>query len=129
MDRPIPIVPKNMDDYSVPAEWEPVLGSIVNAFSIGDYGLQGAHPSVRRPTPAQAENYREWITASEGLGSLMTPDGWLESGHVGWNGSHYEVVVDLWSQETGGTSDYILELEVYEQDDDYEFVIYSIYVP
>src|SRR5262245_47277627 len=80
--------------------WRPRLREIVTALAEGDYDLSRGIPFVAPTLKATADQIRAYI---EDFGDALTalPDETWESSTSQWMGTHWDVVVDLWTVESG----------------------------
>lgn len=110
----------------VPEAFRPVIRDIVRALAAGNYELTGGAPNadvrIRNATLA-----RECV-ADYGETLLELPDETWSTSVCRWMGSHWDVLVDLWTVESGA-SDLVLHLSVYETDHGLRFVATSLHVP
>jgi hypothetical protein len=113
--------------HPVADSWRPVIREIVKAFAEGDYDLARGIPSVAPPSTATAEQARTYV-ADFGEGLAELPDETWESSASQWMGTHWEVVVDLWTLESG-KSDLVLALRIHEAGAGFRFEIESLHVP
>jgi len=68
----------------------------------------------------------EWLALCETLAEL--PDETWATSVSQWMGTHWEVLVDLWTVESG-KSDLVLDARVFEQETGFRIEIHSVYVP
>ena len=107
--------------------WRPLLREIVKALAEGDYDLSRGIPSVAPVSKATADQIRAYIVDfGEALADL--PDETWDSSVSQWMGMHWDVLVDLWTVESG-KSDLVLSLRVFESDGGVRFEIDSVHVP
>lgn len=66
--------------------------------------------------------------ATFGESLVGVPDESWSSSVAQWMGTYWEVLVDLWTQESG-RSDLVLSLSVYEAEGGFRFEIGSLHVP
>jgi hypothetical protein len=111
----------------VAVAWRPTLCAIVRALAKGDYELTEDIPSVELLPGKTATQIRKYV-ASYGATLIELPDETWETSCAQWSGSHWDVFVDLWTQEEG-RSDMLLQLAVAESDDGYRFKVHLVYVP
>ena len=111
----------------VASQWRPTLSRIVGQLAKGDYSSSlGLGPSVHLPKEA-AEQIRRYL---DNFGQSLTdlPDATWATSVAQWQLSYWELIVDLWTLESG-KSDLVLNARVYEEDAHFRFVIHAIYVP
>lgn len=113
--------------YPVADAWRPPLRQIVKALAEGDYDLSRSIPSTAPVLKATANQIRAYITDfGEALAEL--PDESWDTSVSQWMGTHWEVLVDLWTVESG-RSDLVLYVRVFEVDNGFRFEVDSIHVP
>ena len=113
--------------HPVASQWRPTLSRIVSQLAKGDYSPSlGLGPSVNLPKES-AEQIRQYL---DNFGESLTdlPDATWATSVATWQVSHWELIVDLWTLESG-RSDLVLNARVYEEDAHFRFVIHAIYVP
>ena len=111
----------------VPLEWRSTLRQIADELARGNYGLEPGVANVEpmsASTTAQIKGYVERYPAT--LTSL--PEAAWDSSVCIWGGSHWEVLVDLWTREEG-PSDLVLHAQVHPVSGGFRFNVQSIYVP
>ncbi|MCE9575998.1 MAG: hypothetical protein K8W52_22795 [Deltaproteobacteria bacterium] len=103
------------------------MRDIVKAFAEGDYDLARGIPRVTQPSKATADHARAYV---EDYGETLAelPEETWRSSVSQWMGNHWEVLVDLWTLESG-RSDLVLHLLVREDADGFRFEIHLLYVP
>lgn len=127
--RPADEQPVKDEDESHPiAEaWRPRLREIVRALVEGDYAVARGLPSVVPPSQATADRMRAYVgDFGETLAEL--PDEAWDSSVSQWMGTHWDVLVDLWTLESGN-SDLVLTLRIFEAGKEFRFEIDSLHVP
>lgn len=113
--------------HPIADEWRPILREVVKALAEGDYDLSRGIPSVAPVSNATADQIRAYISDfGEVLADL--PDETWDSSVSQWMGTHWDVLVDLWTVESG-ESDLVLSLRVFEADDGFRFEMDSVHVP
>ena len=113
--------------HPIADSWRSVIREIVKALAEGDYELARGIPSVAPPSAATAKQARTYV-ADFGEKLAELPDETWESSVSQWMETHWEVVVDLWTLESG-RSDLVLFLCVYEAGAEFRFEIDSLHVP
>lgn len=113
--------------HAIAAVWRPVLRDIVKALAEGDYELSRAIPSVAPPSRAAADQIRAYV-GEFGEALVDLPDETWNSSVSQWMVTHWDVLIDLWTVESG-SSDLVLSLRVFRADGGYRFEIDSVYVP
>lgn len=113
--------------YPVADAWRPKIRGIVKALAEGDYDLSRGVPSVALHSRATADQIRTYVTDfGEALADL--PEETWDTSVSQWMGTHWDVLVDLWTVESG-RSDLVLDLRVYEAENGFRFEIVSLHVP
>ena len=121
-----PVKDKNAA-YPIADTWRPQLREIVKALAEGDYDISRGISSVTPPSKATADQIRTYIADfGEALADL--PDEAWDSSVSQWIGTHWDVLVDLWTVESG-RSDLVLNLRVFETNTGFRFEIDSLHVP
>ena len=111
------------EQQPVPLEWRPALAKAANAFAAGDFTLQGL--SGVEPTSAStASQVREYL-ADYGATLVPLPQETWDSSVCIWSGHHWDVLVDLWTQEEG-CSDLVMHAYVAPSG---VVSIHAVYVP
>jgi hypothetical protein len=113
--------------HPIPSAWRATLRDIVEAFVHGDYALaEGVH--FVAPVPlATSEQVRRYI-ADYGETLVELPDETWETSVSQWMGTHWDVLVDLWTLESG-ESDMVLNARVFEMENGFQIEIDSVHVP
>lgn len=111
----------------VPSVWRNTLSEIVEAFKEGDLalarGVAGVRPISAEDAEGIAGNIRDY-----GAHLISLPEEtWLTS-VCQWLGKHWDVMVDLFTEEEGA-SDLILHVRVYEEGPAFAFEVHLVYVP
>ena len=100
---------------------------MVHAIAKGELAELNAVPSVR---PVSGSLFQAILENIRDYGAQLTelPDATWESSVCQWMEGHWEVLVDLFSEEEG-PSDLVLDVRVHETLSDYAFEIHLVYVP
>ncbi len=112
--------------HPVASAWRPTLREIVAALAHGD----ALRLKVAAVAPLSPENVEEIAASISAYGETLAElpeDAWKTS-VAQWMGTHWEVLVDLWTVESGA-SDLVLNARVYEADGGFLFEIDSVHVP
>lgn len=108
--------------------WRPTLSEVAKAMAEGDYGLSRRHlPSVAPVSEETAEQIRAYVSDYGETLAEPSDETWNSSVSQ-WMGTYWEVLVDLWTIESGA-SDLVLSVRVFEAGDNYRFEIDSVHVP
>ena len=97
------------EEQPVPLEWRPALEMAANAFAAGNItlpDLAGLEPTAASPA-SQAGAY----LADYGATLVSLPEETWDSSVCIWSGHHWDVLVDLWTQEEG-RSDLVMHAHV-----------------
>jgi hypothetical protein len=111
----------------IPSAWRWVIREIVGAFVRYDYQISAGIPGVAQvsaETAAQIQNYIQ----DYGATLVDLPEETWNSSVCIWMGTEWNALIDLWTASEG-RSDLVLSLRVAEDDDDFLFHIYMVYVP
>ncbi len=123
-DRPIK---DENSAHPVPEAWRPAFREIVKAFAAGDYALTRAIRGVASIPVATSTQVKTYVGQyGEKLADL--PDETWNTSISQWMGTHWDVLVDLWTVESG-ESDLVLSARVFEVDDGFRIEIDSVHVP
>ena len=121
-----PSVRDEVEAHPVAGAWRSDFHAIVESFVRGDHALSVGLPGVE-PVPAKtAEHIREYLADYGEKLVPLPPETW-ETSCAQWMGSHWDVIVDLWTSE--GPSDMILLARVTESNGEYRISVESVYVP
>jgi hypothetical protein len=112
--------------HRVATVWRPTLCDIVRALVAKEYEVRGI-PSVDAVDPRRAERIRKCI-AQYGETLVEIPDDTWETSASQWMETHWDVLVDLWTAESGH-SDLVLFVRVFEQDNGFRMEVDSVHVP
>lgn len=110
----------------VPEAFRPLIRDIVRALAAGNYELAGGVTNAD-VTIRDAKQAREYV-ADYGETLVELPDAAWSTSVCRWMRTHWDVLVDLWTSESGG-SDLVLHLRVHETDRGLRFVATSLHVP
>lgn len=127
-DNDVPVQKSDDHELPVPTIWRPALSKIVEAFAKRDYQLNNGIPGVANVSTDTATQIREYIE-EYGEELIKLPDETWQSSVCAWMGSHWEVLVDLWT-EGEGRSDLVLHAQVTENNEGgYTISVHLVYVP
>jgi hypothetical protein len=113
--------------HPVATAWRAPLRAIVHALAEGDYALDGGVNSVAPVSAGVADQMRSHI-ADYGETLVELPDDAWESSVSQWMRSHWDVLVDLWTVESGA-SDLVLCVRIFEDGVGFRIEVDSIRVP
>ena len=114
--------------HRVPTAWRPILKKMVSALVRKDYAFADCSPAVKSPPKTDSRFMRQYI---DGYGETLVdiPETVWKKAECGWYDTHWEIMVDLWTAESG-ESDMVLMVHVKElKDGSYRFLPRSLYVP
>ena len=111
----------------VPDVWRPTIREITRAMVRRDYEVSRGIACVAPVSSATAEQIRTYVSDYDETLTELPDDTW-NSSIAQWMGTHWDVLVDLWTVESG-ESDLVLSLRVFEAADGFRFEIDSVYVP
>ena len=114
-------------EHPVAEAWRPTLRAIVDALVEGDYALSRGLPNVAPVTTEAAKQMRDYVVDYGESLIALPAEAWRTS-VSSWTGMGWDVLVDLWTRESGG-SDMVLDLRALEADDGVQFEVRLIYVP
>jgi hypothetical protein len=114
-------------EHPVASAWRPTLKKIVDSFVRGDYGLKKRIPSVAAIPPATARQMKKYV-ADYGETLCALPDDTWSTSVAQWMGTRWEVLVDLWTVESG-RSDLVLHAIVSEAKNGFRIKVHLVYVP
>lgn len=117
--------PREAGQQPVPTSWRPILSAIVDslrgrAAAIPSLDVAPLSPSTAAQITAYLGDYGETLAP-------LPPATW-ETSICQWSGAHWDVLVDLWTEESGA-SDLVLQVEVTPREDGYLFTVHMVYVP
>jgi hypothetical protein len=107
--------------------WRGALREVVRRFASGDYGLSTGVAGVSPVASATAEQIRKYVGDYRAT-LVELPDNSWGTSVAQWYGTHWELLVDLWTAEEG-RSDLVLFCTVREAADGYVITLDSVHVP
>jgi len=122
-----PAVKDEHEAHPIAGSWRPMLRDVVRRFVACDYGLETGVLGVEPVSPKTAEHVRSGIAEYGATLVDLPPDSWQTS-VAQWYGSHWDILVDLWTAEEG-PSDLVLAGKIVETHDGARFTIHMVYVP
>ena len=111
----------------IPTAWRPVFCEIVRAFVERDYRLESGVLGVK-PVSVDAAARIQSCIKNYGATLVALPEETWNSSVCMWYGDHWDVLVDLWTQEEG-PSDLVLSATVSEKEMVFVFAIQLVHVP
>lgn len=113
-------------EQPVPVAWRQTFRLIVAAFVVGDYRLVAGVPGVA-PVPAETAAQIQSYIGDYGATLVALPEETWNFSVCAWTGSHWETLIDLWTQEEG-RSDMALHARVTEAPE-LLVEVHLVYVP
>ncbi len=111
----------------IPTAWRRPLRQIVDAFVIGDFGLDKGIDGVEPVSTDTASHIRSYVE-DYGATLVALPEETWNSSVCIWYGDYWKALVDLWTQEEG-RSDLALHVQVTEAGSGFKIEVYLVYVP
>lgn len=127
MQRDIPVAKDADNEGPVPSVWRPVIKNIVGAFVRHDYRLADGVIGVAPVSEETATQVRDYIRRYGATLALLPDASWDTSVCI-WMRDHWNVLVDLWTEEEG-SSDLVLQVRVSETGSEYLVTVHMVYVP
>lgn len=115
------------EQQPVPTTWRSAFREIVNAFVNRDYRLADRLANVEPVSVDTGKQIQEYIDEYGETLDVLPEETWDSSVCI-WMGSEWEVLVDLWTEETG-RSDLVLSARVSEITDGFKIKVEMVYVP
>ncbi|MBN6110699.1 DUF7668 domain-containing protein [Xanthomonas bonasiae] len=109
----------------VPNHWRQTFREVVAAFVAADYHF-GEIPGVEPISTETATQIQRYI-CDHGATLTALPDETWESSVCIWTGSHWDTLIDLWTQEEG-RSDLVLHAHVTDAPA-FSVKVHLVYVP
>jgi hypothetical protein len=114
--------------HPVASAWRDSFCAIVKAFAEGDYRLEKCVAASVAPVATDvAQRMREYV-ADYGETLIELPTGAWDTSIAQWMGTHWDVLVDLWTAESG-RSDMVISARVSEAEPGFRIEVCSIHVP
>lgn len=120
-------IDETQDQRSVPKIWRSSFVEAIACFRSGDYRVTPRIPYVMPVSEESMVQIAEYI-ADYGDTLARLPDETWQRSVCLWTGSHWDVFIDLWTEEQGH-SDMVLFARVFKEADGYEIYLESVYVP
>jgi hypothetical protein len=122
-----PAVKDENNAHPIAGSWRPMLRDVVRCFVAGDYGLGTGVVGVEPVSAKTAEHIRNSVAEYGATLVELPTDSWQTS-IAQWYGTHWDVLVDLWTAEEG-RSDLVLAGKIVESQAGPRFIIHMVYVP
>jgi len=113
--------------HRIPSAWRPALSGIVAAFVKGDYLLADGIADVQAVFQETAEHIQSYLRKYGATLKSLPDDSWNSSVCI-WTGSHWDFLVDLYTDEEGA-SDLVLSGHVTETNSGFQIAVHMVYVP
>ncbi len=127
MENKIPVIKDEENERPIPTVWRPVFFDVVDALVKKDYLLSENIDGVSPVSKETADHIKEYIE-DYGEELIKLPKETWESSVCIWMGTHWDVLVDLWTSGEG-RSDMVLGAQVTEINEGYILDIQMVYVP
>jgi hypothetical protein len=111
----------------VPSAWRSILTEVIAAFVHKDYQLSTGIPGVAPVPAATAEQVKNYIGDYRATLIDLPESTWNTSVCI-WVGNRWDVLIDLSKQEEG-SSDLVLQAQIFEANGSYIVHVYMVYVP
>ena len=111
----------------IPTAWRQPLRKIVDAFVVGDFGLDKRIDGVEPVSADTASDIRSYVKDYGATLVALPEETWSSSVCI-WYGDYWNALVDLWTLEEG-RSDLVLHVRVTEVGPAFKIEIYLVYVP
>jgi hypothetical protein len=111
----------------IPTVWRPAFCRIVDAFAKGDYLLKDGVAGVDAVSEATASHIQSYLSDYGATLNSLPDETWNSSVCI-WTGSHWDVLVDLYTNEEGA-SDLVLSARVTDTTHGLKIAIHMVYVP
>jgi hypothetical protein len=122
-----PAVKDENNAHPIAGSWRPMLHNVVQCFVAGDYGLETCVFGVEPVSAKTAEHIRNYIAEYGATLVELPADSWQTS-VAQWYGTHWDILVDLWTAEEG-RSDLVLAGKIVDSHAGPRFTIHMVYVP
>jgi hypothetical protein len=104
-----------------------MLRAVVRCFVQGDYRLTWGVPGVEQVSAETAEHVRDCLV-DYGATLVDLPDDTWQTSVAQWTGTHWNILVDLWTAEEG-RSDLVLAGNVVDSSTGPRLTVHMVYVP
>jgi hypothetical protein len=121
------INPGETQQQPVPIEWRTTLRQVVDAFAAGHFSLGPGIANVEPILPATVAQIQDYVRDYGATLAPLREETW-ESSVCTFSGQHWEVLVDLWTQEEG-SSDLVLHALVHPMGSAFTVTVHAVYVP
>lgn len=123
-----PAALKDLDAaHPIAGAWRPMLCEVVRRLVEGDYRLEKSVPGVEPVSAATAEQIRDYL-ADYRATLVELPDDTWQTSVAQWMGTHWDILIDLWTAEEG-RSDLVLGGRIVETSAGPRLTVDMVYVP
>jgi len=112
--------------HPIAMSWRSTLSEVVARIAAQDYFIQGI-ASVDSVPAGTAAQIRDNVAGYGETVVKLPEESWATS-VAQWMGDSWEVLVDLWTEESG-RSDLVLSVRVFETEVGFRFQVSGVYVP
>jgi len=127
MDSTVLPVKDGENTLPVASSWRPIFQQVIESFVARDYRLSRGVSGVKPLDSAAAEQIESYI-ADYGATLTKLPEEAWNTSIAQWYGDHWEVLIDLWTEEEGA-SDMVLSARVKEVKGLPIIELHIVYVP
>lgn len=117
---------RSSDEIPIPLEWRPIFNGIVESIINNDFLLNDLIHENIYISNTDADLVKQNIK-NYGENIVSLPDLTWETSVCRWTGSHWSVLIDLFTH--GQISDLVLFANVFENERGYKFEVESVHVP
>jgi len=114
------------NEHLVPTIWRGSLTAAADALAAGNYTLTNV--SLVQPLDDETAAYIKDNIADYGCTLTALPEQSLDTSISSWQLDHWDVLVDLFTQEEG-RSDLVMQVRVVEDGPGFLFNVHLVYVP
>ena len=111
----------------IPTAWRPALRRVVDSFVRSDYAVVNGVDDIESISEETAGHIQSCVQ-DYGATLKSLPDETWNSSVCIWMGDHWDLLVDLYTEEEG-PSDLVLSARVAEGENGFRFSIHMVYVP
>ncbi len=122
-----PAVKDENNAHPIAGAWRPMLHNVVRCFAACDYGLEKGVCGVESVSAKTAEQIRNCIAEYGATLVDLPTDSWQTS-VAQWYGTHWDILVDLWTAEEG-RSDLVLAGKIVDSHAGPRLTIHMVYIP
>ena len=128
-DEPMRPLKDDAQERPIPDAWRSTLAAIADSIPTVDGSPIGAGlPRVEPISEDLSSVCREAITRYGEVTLVPLPEDTWDTSVYLWQGDRWSCLIDLWTRQEG-RSDLVLDVDVFEEGEDYRFTVNLIYVP